>query len=150
MNKLKRVLVVLAVSLGILVIPTAAQAAYGGCDLSADYLPGDVSNGLTFTSAGNWHTNMRRAGDCGRLYTEYTGTYNGPTCAHMKVNTYNEDNSIRVDGPWVSFFTMGEKHRLRYIDDNRKYRAYIRNCNPDYRTYNSNGYFKPGFRIWAN
>lgn len=134
-------------------VAAPANAAYAGCDLAADYIPGDVSNSLTFSLIDNprsWHMPLRRAGNCGRLFTEYTGTFNGPTCVHMKANTYNEDRSIRVNGAWVTHSSLGEVHRLRYpIDRNRIYRVYIRNCNIDYRQDLPNGYFKPGFRVYV-
>lgn len=150
---LARVLIPLALVAGTLGIATGAQAStYGPCSLTAEYLPGDVSNGLTFAQIdgqGSWFTPRRRAGSCGRIYVMYTGTYQGPTCAHIKARTYREDGSILVNGPWITYFDIGEVHRLMYIDRNRFYRVLIRNCALEYRTDEPTGRFKPGMRIWA-
>jgi hypothetical protein len=155
MKRTIQALLALVVALGVvLAVPSAANADYAGCRLTADYLPGDVSNGLTFSQIdepGAWFSPRRRAGTCGRLWVTYTGTYNGPSCVHVKARTYNENGTLRVETAWITYSRIGETHNARRgpIDAGRLYRIIIRNCNPDYRRLYSTGLFKPGFRLNA-
>jgi hypothetical protein len=137
MKRITRTIIVLLVGLGILAVPTAANAAVyniNGCILSYQYPP-FLDNGLTFSyENGLFYTPIRRAGACRHVYVRSSGVFNAPPCFSARIRTYNEDRTPRVDGPYMRFDRVGQILDLRpTIENMRLYRIFAIPCASQYR-----------------
>jgi hypothetical protein len=106
-------------------------------------------NGLVWSDNQNaWMTPPYRAGACGKAYVEFLGVYNAPSCAYMRLVTYNVDRTTNWVGPWYRFEGVGDLHNIRgsgYLSNGRLYRVYSYGCGR-FRHIN----FPPGMMIFTH
>src|SRR5688572_30499473 len=103
MKRIISVIVAVVVLLGLASTPaSAAVVSIRGCEITADFDPFPF-NGMAWSTSDNeaYHTPMMRAGACRHLYAQNMSVYNAPACMIAKVHTYNENQTIRVRGPWM-------------------------------------------------
>lgn len=126
--------------------PASAAGTVRGCAESQYYFPA-TGNGLLWSDAQQtFYTAMARAGACRHLYVVSWGVNNAPPCTMMKMNTYNEDRTLRVNGPWYRFEGVGRLGDLRpTIDNMRLYRVYAYGCD-NFRNFR----YTPGFSVYTH
>jgi len=155
MSKILRALLVFAVALGVLVVPAAANAGarYGtvrGCAESQFYFPATL-NGLawSYSDSNAFHTPTARAGACGHVYVVSLGVNNAPPCFYARIRTYDEDRTIRTNGPWYRFEGVGRLGdlvgELGGIANQRLYRVYVYGCG-EFRDPR----YTPGMQIYTH
>ena len=135
MKRIITVIVTAAALLGLAAVPASAIPApravvVNGCVHTASY-PLTHDNGLVWSTVDNetFHTPMFRAGSCRHVMVQSFGVYNAPPCFYGMVRTYNEDRSVRVEGPWMRFDRVGQWHDLRpTIDSGRLHRVRVTPC----------------------
>lgn len=115
--------------------PAAAYEQVRGCSLSQGYSSA-TSNGLvwSYSDQNAYHTPTARAGSCGHVYVISLGVNNAPACFYARIRTYNEDRTVRNNGPWYRFEGIGRLGDLvgemGGIANMRLYRVYVYGCEP--------------------
>lgn len=132
MKRIISVIVAAAVLLGLAAVPASAAVPLPaqGCIFTAAY-PLAFDNGLAWSDSDQeaFHTPMFRAGDCRHVMVHSLGVYNGPPCFNAKVKTYNENGTVRVQGPWIQLASVNMWRDLRpTIDEGRLHRVYVAAC----------------------
>lgn len=151
---MKRIITILALAaglVGLVAVPASAARATrpSDCSFSAMHSSLTYPNGLGWSTNRQAHiTPLRRSGACGKVYIEFMGVYNAPTCAYFQLVTLNEDRTWNWVGPWYFVNTLGQLVNLRgngRISNNRLYHIYTYGCGR-FRHMN----FPPGMNIYTH
>lgn len=151
MKRIITLLITIGVALGIFAVPASANTAVPmlrGCALTEGYFPAE-GNGLTWSDSKQaYQTPPLRSGDCGYGYVINLGVSNAPPCTMMRMDTYNDDWTLRVRGQWWRFdrlYRVGDLRGGDGLDFERWYRVFAFGCN-----FRSHGLYVPGFEVYTH